>query len=557
MKKILFILSLLFISQHISGQKMTAESFALLPSDLIALTEPRTDLNGKPCAVVRVGIALQGVVFDGNTIGKPVYNTGEYLVYIVNGSRQLTVRHDNYVPLTVTFSDYGIQRVESGSTYRLTVLTGNIPPQPQQRKGNFLVMNVTPTSSQVSIDNGGSTATDPDGSFKTFLYNGTHSYRVEAGDAYSPVSGTVEMKGERITIPITLQSVKASLSIKTNTSGTKIYVNEEYKGSDEWNGELTPGTYLVEAKKDGHRPFSTTVSLAKQQKETIAIPALQASYGSLMVDYKPVDADVYLDNRLLGKTPDVFSNIVVGKHSVKISKAGYADYNGSVTIDENRQATVSGSLKMSSSNQNSNSFVQSSDTDTDTPEKLYQKGSSFYKKKDYSEAVKWYRKAAEQGSARAQCYLGECYYYGRGVSQDYSEAVKWYSKAAEQGYASAQCNLGYCYQYGQGVSQDYTEAVKWYRKAAEQGSADAQNNLGNRYYNGQGVSQDYSEAVKWYRKAAEQGDADAQYSLGLCYQYGHGVSQDYSEAVKWYRKAAEQGHANAQKQLESLKNKLR
>ena len=335
------------------GQEMSVKSFEYLPKDLTARTSPRNDRNGIPCAVIRVGIALQGVVFDGNTIGKPVYNTGEYLVYMPEGSKQVTIRHDSYLPLTVVFADYGIDKVESSSTYRLTVPTGAAPPP--QRKGNFLTMNVTPTSSQVSIDDGVSTATDSDGSFKVFLNNGTHSYRVEAGNAYSPVSGTVEMKGERITLPITLQSVKASLSIKAITSGSKIYVNEDYKGIDQWQGELPPGTYLVEAKKDGYRPYSTTVSLAKQQSETLTIPALQASYGTLMVDYKPIDAEVYLDNTLLGKAPNVFDNILAGKHNIKISKAGYADYTGSVNIQENQQASISGSLSKIDLQKNTNS----------------------------------------------------------------------------------------------------------------------------------------------------------------------------------------------------------
>ena len=332
--------------QGVLAQEMTVKSFELLSNDIIARTSPRNDRNGIPCAVIRVGIALQGVVFDGNTIGAPVYNTGEYLVYMPEGSKQLTIRHDSYLPLTVVFADYGIDKVKSSSTYRLTVPIGAAPPL--QRKGNFLTMNVTPASSQVTIDDGVSTATESDGSFKIFLNNGTHSYRVEAGNAYSPVSGTVEMKGERITLPITLKSLKASLTVKTITSGSKIYVNEDYKGIDQWQGSLSPGTYLVEAKKDGYRPYSTTVSLAKQQSESLIIPALQASYGTLMVDYKPIDADVYLDNTLLGKAPNVFDKILAGKHNIKISKAGYADYTGSVTIQENQQASISGSLSKSS-----------------------------------------------------------------------------------------------------------------------------------------------------------------------------------------------------------------
>ena len=105
------------------GQKLSVESFEYLPKDLTARTSPRNDRNGTPCAVIRVGIALQGVVFDGNTIGKPVYNTGEYLVYMPEGSKQLTIRHDSYLPLTVVFADYGIDKVESSNTYRLTVPT--------------------------------------------------------------------------------------------------------------------------------------------------------------------------------------------------------------------------------------------------------------------------------------------------------------------------------------------------------------------------------------------------------------------------------------------------
>lgn len=134
----------------------------------------------------------------------------------------------------------------------------------------------------------------------------------------------------------------------------------------------------------------------------------------------------------------------------------------------------------------------------------------------------------------------------------YSEAVKWYRKSAEQGNASGQYNLGCMYEFGYGVSQDYSEAVKWYLKSAEQGNATAQIHLGRTYDWGIGVSKDYSEAVKWYRKAAEQGNKLGQAYLALMYEFGSGVSKDYSEAVKWYRKAARQGNEFAKKKLREL-----
>ena len=59
------------------------------------------------------------------------------------------------------------------------------------------------------------------------------------------------------------------------------------------------------------------------------------------------------------------------------------------------------------------------------------------------------------------------YAKGKGVPEDDREAVKWYRKAAEQGHAWAQMRLSSMYASGEGVHQDYKEAAKWLRKAAE------------------------------------------------------------------------------------------
>ncbi|MGD0831036.1 MAG: tetratricopeptide repeat protein [Terracidiphilus sp.] len=166
----------------------------------------------------------------------------------------------------------------------------------------------------------------------------------------------------------------------------------------------------------------------------------------------------------------------------------------------------------------------------------------------------WYRKAADQGDAGAQSFLGWLYASGQGVPQDYAQAAIWFRKAADQGDAGAQFNLGLSYAKGQGLAQDYTQAAVWYRKAAEQGEARAQHNLGWLYDNGQGVPQDYAQAAVWYQKAAEQNYAPAQRLLASLYFLGHGVPQDYGEATAWGRKAADQGDVRAQYGLGLLYN---
>jgi TPR repeat protein len=120
------------------------------------------------------------------------------------------------------------------------------------------------------------------------------------------------------------------------------------------------------------------------------------------------------------------------------------------------------------------------------------------------------KRKAEAGDAQAQFDLGRMLYSGQnGAPKDLTEAIKWVKKAAEQGHAVAQHILGAAYYHGDGVKKNDAEAAKWYRKAAEQGEMDAQWVLAKLYLEGRGVTQSFKEAEKWIRKAAAQGHEGA------------------------------------------------
>jgi TPR repeat protein len=51
-------------------------------------------------------------------------------------------------------------------------------------------------------------------------------------------------------------------------------------------------------------------------------------------------------------------------------------------------------------------------------------------KGNLSEALIWYRRAADQGDVDAEVAMGQAYADGIGVPQDYVEAHKWYNIAA-------------------------------------------------------------------------------------------------------------------------------
>ena len=99
------------------------------------------------------------------------------------------------------------------------------------------------------------------------------------------------------------------------------------------------------------------------------------------------------------------------------------------------------------------------------------------KKRDYAEAVKCYRLAADQGHLEAQKILGLCYYYGQGVDRDYGMTIKYYTLASKQGDDWAQFNLAYFYEYGRGVEKDVDEAIRLYRLAAQKGNEGAKKAL--------------------------------------------------------------------------------
>lgn len=120
---------------------------------------------------------------------------------------------------------------------------------------------------------------------------------------------------------------------------------------------------------------------------------------------------------------------------------------------------------------------------------------------------------AENGDAALQYQLGLCYFNGTSVAKDYLEAARWWRKAADQDYAPAQYQFGLCCYAGYGVEQDCAESVKWWNKASERGNAPAQYNLGCCYFYGYGTGKNLVAADKWLNLASASGNENARQLL--------------------------------------------
>lgn len=103
------------------AQDATVKRVELNPMDLSGKKYQRLDLNGEPCALVKVEVLANDVEFSGNVIEPVEHRTGEYWVYMVQGSKMLRINSGSFLPLMINFTDYGIKSLEPSLTYVVTL----------------------------------------------------------------------------------------------------------------------------------------------------------------------------------------------------------------------------------------------------------------------------------------------------------------------------------------------------------------------------------------------------------------------------------------------------
>jgi len=99
---------------------------------------------------------------------------------------------------------------------------------------------------------------------------------------------------------------------------------------------------------------------------------------------------------------------------------------------------------------------------------------------------------------KAQFELGARLNYGRGMPKNTKEALRWLRRAAQNGQQDAQRLLALKFYHGYDVSPDQVEALKWTQRLAEAGDVPAQLTLANMYASGEGTERNLVRAYMWY-----------------------------------------------------------
>ena len=173
---------------------------------------------------------------------------------------------------------------------------------------------------------------------------------------------------------------------------------------------------------------------------------------------------------------------------------------------------------------------------------LYDNGEGV--KLDKKKAAQLWRMAADRGDVHAQRNVALSFF----EAGQFAEAVRFYKRAAEQGFFAAQYDLAVCFEQGKGTEVNLAEAERWYRKGVDRGEAPSQNNLAG-LFSREGRHRETFELVKL---SAQQGYSVAEMNLGLCYEYGSGTSRSPEEARRWYASAAAKGCVTSAAALERI-----
>jgi hypothetical protein len=176
------------------------------------------------------------------------------------------------------------------------------------------------------------------------LSSGKHNVRV-LHPKYKPFEQVISIAdGETYLLKVNLNVNYSHLTIMCD-KGAELWVNGERKGVGSWSGDLEAGKYIMECKKEKHRPTKEQkVITEKMTGDTIWLSSPIPITGVLVVNSTPPMASIILDGKKVGETPMRLNSLLIGRHEVRLEKDGYVTLTKEVEIEDGKTMIVEESL---------------------------------------------------------------------------------------------------------------------------------------------------------------------------------------------------------------------
>ncbi len=207
----------------------------------------------------------------------------------------------------------------------------------------YISISTTPEKdAKVIIDGKALTNTTPCKS--EALASGEHTVQI-LKEMYQPTTKKLVVRDGEITPSnFVMQPNFAEITLAAPKEAS-LYINNQQKGTGTWSGRLNAGVYSLEARLDKYRTAKQDIEVvAGDIKKVDLQPA--PIFGSLDILSTPLGANISINGKEYGTTPNTINKLLIGDYAVKITKSGYNNTTRVVNIKDGKQTTVNETLSI-------------------------------------------------------------------------------------------------------------------------------------------------------------------------------------------------------------------
>lgn len=128
------------------------------------------------------------------------------------------------------------------------------------------------------------------------------------------------------------------LNLTSIPSGARVFLDSQDLGTTPYKNIVTAGSHSLRLTMSGYNDYIAPVTIAKNQQNMVTATLVKATTtpastaGTLQITTTPDGAAVYVDGGSQGTSPATISSLAAGSHTVKLTKAGYTDYQATVMV---------------------------------------------------------------------------------------------------------------------------------------------------------------------------------------------------------------------------------
>lgn len=170
------------------------------------------------------------------------------------------------------------------------------------------------------------------------IASGSHSLRLQAPQYAVERRNVSVADGQTANVAVTLAARFAEITVQA-PQGAVVTVDGDRKGSGTLSWRQSEGLCDIVVSMAGHRDARRQLEVVAGRAQTVQLTP-QPIYGSASVDSDLMDAEIWIDGKQYGVTPNVVERLLVGSHTLVLKKSGYADLQQQFSVEEGKEASL-------------------------------------------------------------------------------------------------------------------------------------------------------------------------------------------------------------------------